>query len=155
MEEPEEDVARIAGGAVRSALGPGCSMATTPATSTDVGGDVDEVDAWQLIDPVREQYMGGLAIQGLDGMPEDADFENSSLASMNPLTAYNIPGMSVDEPARLGLPPESSHAGQSSGIRHMSESLTMATPKFFWETDPFLMTIFGGSGQSRDVIRES
>ena len=152
MEEIEEDVVRTADGAVLSALGQGCGMVTTPVTTTDVGGDVDEVNAWQLIDPVREQYMGGLAIQGLDGMPDDANFEGSSLDSMNPLTAHDIPGMSVDEPARLGLPPESSHAGRSSGIRHMSESLTMATPKFFWETDPFLMTIFGGSGQSRDVV---
>lgn len=134
-------VDRPADGAQQDAPEPGLDTITIHATSTGTG-DRDN-SMWHLLEP-RQQYMGGLAIQGLDGQLDDGMIEGSSLASMNPLAAFNIPDMQPDEPARLGPAPELNHPGQTSGIRLMSESLAVDTPKFFWETDPFLKEIFGG-----------
>ena len=150
MEEAEAIVDNPADGAPQDAPEPGLGTITIiPATSTGTGDRDDSM--WHLLEP-RQQYMGGLAIQGLDGQLDEEMIEGPSLASMNPLAAFNIPDMQPDEPARLGPAPELNHPGQTSGIRLMSESLAVETPKFFWETDSFLKGIFGGRQHSTGVF---
>ena len=155
IEDIEEGVGSNAIGARIDVPGLGSDTDTIPVISIGDGAsrppsDAPSFDAWEML---RSEYMGGLAFQGLE--PEyDEPWDETSLASMNPLETFGIPQFAGESlPARLAEQPSSSSAGVSSnGIRLMSETLEQETPKFFWETDPFLQTVFGTQSSAEMVF---